>query len=248
MQLNWTYNWVKSPKKTTATLLTLFVIMAVTALALKSQTLVFSTIAVGCTLPTLLIIVWLSSSNSFKAMKDAPWLAVVAAAIVFIYTLFASTWASSQINEIFKVNPDFFPITSAALTFIHLQATIISEVVVNPTLAFSMIFIPTILVFTLFFWSKNGLKIILLLIISLIFSGAFYGFYRGLNQNLPTIIQYIALNSDFNEKFLCENDDARAAKSVVFLDGSYVLGYFPQLTEKYKVVPCQYPDMTPSHK
>jgi len=242
MKLSWTYNWVMSPKKTTVILLTAFALISAISIVLPSKKLIFLNLALGCTLPTLLIVIWLSSTNCFQTIKNAPWLGVVAAAIVFIYTLFASTWASSQINEHFMVNPDFFPVTSAALTFIHLQATVISEIVINPALFFAIVFFPIIIVFTLMLWPKNGKKLLIILLITPIFTGAFYGFYSGLNQHLPKIIEYIALNSDFNEKFLCNNEEARLAQSVVFLDGSHVLGYFPQFSpEKFKVVPCTYP-------
>lgn len=202
-------------------------------------------------LPVFNGVLWLSKSRTGKVIRERlkvwHW-AVITSWVVFIYSLYAQSWASSLLNDIFKVGSSHFPITESFLAVliapvsllyypdylagIH-TATIISAMIVIPALSVA---------FAAGFSFRVLFKIFASLLAIIALMTFFVTLMFNFTSNLNDVTKTFALNADFYSDNPCNNEWASKSNHVIFLGGDRVLAYFENSSEdhRFKVVSCDY--------
>lgn len=95
-----------------------WVMFLVLSLALPNLLTLSAFIVLNAALPFIVIFLVLFGGGFFKAVEDVSWLKLLWVAAGFFYLLVANKWSGDVLNEIFKIDPSFFPTTSKVLTVV----------------------------------------------------------------------------------------------------------------------------------
>jgi hypothetical protein len=202
-------------------------------------------------LPHINAVFWLSLSNTGKQIRERlkiwHW-AIIASYIVFIYSLYAQSWAASLLNETFPIDPSKFGITEAFLTVLIAPVNLLYYPddlagIHTATIIVSMFIIPILGVAVLAGFSLKKTFKITGSVLALTFLMSFFvTLMLGFTMHVKDLTRTFALNTDFNSSYLCSDEWATKSSSVIFLGGNKVLAYFEtrEVGNKFEVVECDH--------
>lgn len=202
-------------------------------------------------LPHVNALFWLSLSKTGEKirarLKVWHW-AVVASYIIFMYSLYAQSWAAALLNEIFSIDPAAFSITASFLTVLVAPVSLLYYPdylagIHTATIIISMFLIPLLGVLVAAGFSlKTTFKILGGVFVSIFLVSFFVTLMFSFTMHVKDVARTFALNTDFNSFNLCKDEWSNKSKSVIFLGGNKVLAYFESRDpgKQFEVVNCDY--------
>lgn len=202
-------------------------------------------------LPHINALFWLSLSNTGKQIRERlkiwHW-AIIFSYIVFIYSLYAQSWAAALLNETFFIDPSKFGITEAFLTVLIAPVSLLYYPdylagIHTATIIVSMFIFPFLGVAMLAGFSLKKTFKITASILALTFLMSFFvTLMLSFTMHVKDVTRTFALNTDFNSSHLCNDEWSAKSKSVIFLGGDKVLAYFEghELGKQFEVVDCDH--------
>ncbi|MDO8826101.1 hypothetical protein [Methylophaga sp.] len=232
---------------------TLYLWVALIAIAFIKMNIYTLTILLVYTgyLPHINALFWLSLSDTGKQIREHlkfwHW-TVVISYIVFVYSLYAQSWATALLNSTFPVDPSKFGITGAFLTVLVAPVSLLYYPdylagIHTATIVISMFIIPFLGIALLVGFSiKKTLKIIAGIFALTFLMSFFVTLMLNFTMHIKDITRTFALNTDFNSSHLCGDEWANESKSVIFLGGNKVLAYFDgrESGKQFEVVECDH--------
>lgn len=202
-------------------------------------------------LPFIYIVLWLSTSETGRHLRDhaKKWhIAIGISWFIFAYAIYAQKWAAETINQIFFVDASNLAITYKLLVFlfapfgIFYQKSILSGFW-NTMIVVAMIWggiFPTLLILPIPF--KRVFKILVVSFLAIGSFSAFLGVTSSLALNKEHLVKKFALWADFNSYHLCSDNWAKTTESVLFLGGDRILAYQPKNPKgsQFSVQTCNY--------
>lgn len=185
-------------------------------------------------LPFLILILIVLDNVYFDKLMKYIWFKSLVYLISTIFIIYANSYASTEINNIFEVSSSYLPITTIVLT--HLYVLDIISGLIGIFLIFLSLAIGISIVYGLVY--QNSLK---KNIVPLLLLGVYLVIVKTPNDfiilNKEKIIKEIAYEFDFNKKYYCkkfENVD-----SVLFLSSTVIVKYIkPQNGKEFEVKEC----------
>ncbi|MCS6173223.1 hypothetical protein [Shewanella baltica] len=201
--------------------------------------------------PHINILLWLSFSEVGKKIKEKVKLqhwAVIISYLLFVYSLYAQSWAASLINEIFHIDPAKFGITESFLIVLIAPVSLLYYpdhlAIINTGTVLASMLIAPILVLGLIagFAAKKVFKAIGIVLLVTFLMSFFSTLMFKFTLHTKDVAEKFALNTDFNTVHMCKNSWVNEATSLVFLGGSKVLVYSKNKPEgaRYKVQTCDF--------
>lgn len=203
-------------------------------------------------LPFALLVFWVISSPRLGAVRAAaktPSGAIVLSALFAVYWLYSHKWAGDQVNDLFGIDPRFFPTTTTVLAWLLAP---FGWIVANDYVAVLMMLIGAALVMLLsgslvaVMFVKDEATVMervkgAVVLCILIGFMATYGLsVNYLMQAYRPTIKRFAVWADFNSKYRCYGTWSEGVDSVLFLDGSRVFAHYPKGEVEFRVVECQF--------
>lgn len=232
-------NWIDDKKRSTYVLsVLLFCCYAGMGLFPASPAVALAAFLGSITVPFLIALIWLIDNTFIDKLLNRRWTAIFFAAVVIVYGMFANTFSSSLINELFGVDPTHFTVTSIFLTTIYLLIGIFQPFVIFPIwlamIVISGVALPVLLVLGtgLQPFKRIGLFLSATIVISV--ASQTLGIVKN---ELPTLAEMVALHTDFHEKHRCTAIWTSKVDKVVFLADGNVLAHVSDKRE-YEVLPC----------
>lgn len=232
-------NWINSKKKST------YVIISVLVASYLSVT-IFSGVAwvavialsASIVCPFALFLVWVVDTALIEKLLERRWTAILIAGVIVVYGMFANSFASEMINQIFMVDPEHFVVTSVFLTAVYLLVGLFAPFFVLP--AYLVAIFSGLIALPAFFMlgsNKQALTRVLLWLFTVFIISTTAQMYGLFKYQLPQLAETVALWSDFNEHHRCDATWQVSVDKVIFLENGKVLGHI-QNTRDYVVLPC----------
>jgi uncharacterized membrane protein len=199
--------------------------------------------------PHINILLWFSFSNIGKQIREKVKLqhwAVIMSYIIFIYFLYAQSWAASLINGIFHIDPVKFGITESFLIVLIAPVSLLYypdhlAVLHTGTILASMLIAPILVLGVIAGFSpKKVFKAIGVVLLVTFLMSFFSTLMFKFTLHTKDVAEKFALYTDFNTVHMCNDEWAKEATSLIFLGGSKVLVYSEKMKAgaRYKVQTC----------
>lgn len=217
---------------------TIYIWVAISAAAIISQYVILLGVAIIYTgaLPFINSVIWLSiSSTGIKIrekLKLFHW-ASMFSVVVFLYGIYAQSWASSTLNKIFHVDANSFGITYTFISFLIAPVSFLYHENLIGAIYPAIIIVSMFLVCIIPIALLTNMPFTKVLKISGVFFGSiflisfFLSMVFNLTKQIDNVTKEFALLTDFNSSHLCQDNWATGQESVVFLGGHNVLVYNP---------------------
>lgn len=194
--------------------------------------------------PFFIFLVWLFDSSFYKMLSRHEWIRVLVSCLAIVYGIFSHVFAATKLNEIFMVDPSYFPLTHLALTvlyffcgwpyliFIHFLWAVLVYKAINPGEMGDILSHKYNL--------KEGIKkqIGILSLSVLLLVGQTFLTVK-FNSKIPVMAELFAVFADFNKAHRCTAEWDDPVDKVVFLDGGgNVLARVVGQKVEYKILPC----------
>ncbi|MFP3439773.1 hypothetical protein R0K18_18565 [Pantoea sp. SIMBA_133] len=168
--------------------------------------------------------------------------------IIFVYSIYAQKWAAETLNSIFKVDASYLNITYKLLAFLFAPFGLFYNVFILSWINLMFVFIGFIVVTILSFFLlinaplKSFGKFSLFFFMFFIFFSFASPLLSKLAIHKSELIKEFALWADFSEENLCTDSWTSSTRSVLFLNGKFVLAYHPYASDGYQfsVESCNY--------
>jgi hypothetical protein len=215
---------------------TIYIWVAISIAAITIQHIFFLAAAIIYTgaLPFINSVIWLSISSTGikirKKLKVFHWAAMFSI-VVFLYGIYAQSWASSTLNQIFYVDANNFGITYTFISFLLAPVGLLYHDTVIGALYPIFIITSMFLVYIIPIALLTNMPFTKVLKISGVFFGSIFlmSFFLSMAFNLSNKIDDItksfAVANDFNSNHLCQDSWSTGTESVIFLGGHNVLVY-----------------------
>lgn len=221
----------------------------VLSLALPNLLTLSAFIVLNAALPFIVIFLVLFGGGFFKAVEDVSWLKLLWVAAGFFYLLVANKWSGDVLNEIFKIDPSFFPTTSKVLTVVFGPLSLYGSsawdlsyalILVSLFFFFSIVLPAALISPTL--WQQFSWKKWLWVILAFVMVAIWAPMNSILGHKYPVLVERLAIWADFNDNHRCSNLGLQQAQKVVFLKDGNVLALRTSSTggTEYAVLPCKY--------
>lgn len=202
-------------------------------------------------LPVGLIVWWIAASDKFAKMRDSvkkPWPAIILSVVLAVYWLYSHKWAGDEINDIFAVDPRFFPVTTTVLAWLLTPFGVIGSKGILPTVvSFLCAALVAVLSWTLIAvlfvrgaTFMERLKGGLVLCVAIAFSASYGSSVIYLMQAYRPVVKRFAIWADFNSRHLCSGLWSKDVESVLFLDGDKVLAHYRNGPFEFQVEQCEF--------
>lgn len=231
--------------------LVIWLLIIITFMVTKSGLIAAFTIFYTGLLPFIYIVLWLSTSEAGRNLRDhaKKWhIAIGISWFVFAYVIYAQKWAAETINEVFFVDASNLAITYKLLVFLFAPFGILYQKSIlsgfwNTLIVVAMIWggiFPILLILPIPF--KKVVKILVVSFLAIGSFSAFIGVTSSLALNKEHLVKQFALWADFNSYHLCSDNWAKTTESVLFLGGDRILAYQPTNPEgfQFSVKTCNY--------
>lgn len=206
-------------------------------------------ILLNAALPLILIFFVLFEIKFFKAMEGVGWLKLFWVAGGFLYLVVANKWSGDILNEIFKIDPSFFPTTSKVLTVVggplYFYASsewrwISAYILVTYALLLSIL-IPAVLISPVMWQALPGNKW-LWFVSAFVIVAIWVPMTTLLGAKYPTLVERLAIWADFNDNHRCSNLGLQRGQKVVFLKDGNVLALLTKSNgeTEYAMLRCEY--------
>jgi len=192
-------------------------------------------------IPFTLIILHITDTDIYKVLSEQFWFKFLVFIIVSLYVVTSNTYASSMINEVFKLDSALFPNTTIIFTFVYsfnFFKYLYSLIYWLGGGAFFLII--------LIFIFKLQYKKLMYLLITMTYFTMVSGLLVGTERNAKKYIPVIANMTDFNKKHVCLNiEDTKKFQGLIYLSNDKVLTSYLSNDSKgffleYSIEECVY--------
>ncbi len=177
------------------------------------------------TVPFLVPLVFLGSSERFLGYLDPIWVKTSLVLVGAAYAAMSNSWASSVLNNVFSVGAGNFPLTQAVLTVAYFPLVVFKPI-------FSLGYIglilgaPILWVLLTMFSSTfgNWIKRTFFVVVIFAYFGTLLASFMFWERNSEMVAGRLALSLDFDKKHLCTNLVGEQIDSVVSVgEGNVVI-------------------------
>lgn len=221
-----------------------WIVALVVSMAWQSLLTLSVFIALNAAAPFIVIFLTMFAAGFFKAVEGVGWLKLVWIVAGFLYLVVANKWAGDLLNDIFKIDPSYFPTTSSVLVLVFGPLLLYGSplwgwfyAISLITLSLLAVVLPVLLMATArqklspkgWLW---GIAATLSIVIWVPLNSI-------LGHKYPLLVERLAVWADFYDKHRCANLDAQ---KVVFLKDGNVLALRTSSdgATGYVVLPCTY--------
>lgn len=236
-------------KKPFVVLLSTWLIFLVLFHALPNLLTLSAFISLNAAFPFIVIFLVLFSGGFFKDVESVGWLKLLWVAVGFFYLLIANKWAGDVLNDIFKIDPSFFPTTSKVLTLVFYPLSFYGSSVWGWSSALMLVTFSLLITIVLpwallspAIWQQFSGKKWLVVILAFVMIAIWAPVNSMLGRNYLALVERLAIWADFNDKHRCSNLGLQQAQKVIFLKDGNVLALRTSSTgdTEYAVLPCEY--------
>lgn len=239
------YAWAGSRRKTLYVLLLLYFLAFSFHFIFEAPIIIIGAAAATLIIPFLMLVVAMTGSKVYEFLAEQKWLLALFSLAIAFYTALANIYAANMINEVFKVSPGLFPITTLFLTFAYFVTNYLKWLVFYPYMFlffFGGVFV--ILIVACGGGIKRVAVRLLWLCVIVVFLSSANTSVAMFEEYLPALTKGIAVKSDFNSQHRCGDFNGAPVKNVLFMPNGSVLaqlqtGHNTEANWEFKVMACK---------
>lgn len=192
-------------------------------------------------IPFILVILYMTDTKLYRVLSKQIWFKFLLFIVVSIYIIISNNYASTMINEVFKVDSNYFINTKMILTFTYILNIFEYVYLIIYTLSYAII---PMIIFTLFIFRKY--KILIYLFATILYFVFVSGFSVSTEKNMKKYIPIMTNRLDFNKYHVCSNIyDTKGFLGLVYLQNnkaltSYLISDNGEVKIKYMIQECDY--------